>query len=191
MSYSQCSTADSRTASRSTNFWRSLSNLTINVAGGSGCQTNTEFWAVSQAAPMRRVAVNGLTSLMDYCSAGPQFASGGFISDSAFSGNVINGTQQQWIVRNSALNGWSNGVWNQVFAGTSGAPATSFPASRGSEHRTRPLTTSPGSPPRRPVSGSPDAEGLLQRCTCRKCSPNGSHPGQLVRAARMPRPCSH
>ena len=41
------------------NFWRSLSNLTINVAGGSGCQANTEFWAVSQAAPMRRVDVNG------------------------------------------------------------------------------------------------------------------------------------
>ena len=26
-----------------------------------GCQTNTEFWAVSQAAPMRRVEVNGGT----------------------------------------------------------------------------------------------------------------------------------
>jgi len=34
------------------NFWRSLSNLTINVAGGTGCQTATDFWAVSQAAPM-------------------------------------------------------------------------------------------------------------------------------------------
>ena len=35
-----------------------MSNLTINVAGKSGCQSG-EFWAVSQAAPMRRVHVNG------------------------------------------------------------------------------------------------------------------------------------
>ena len=43
------------------NFWRSLSNLTINVTTPDfGCYTG-EFWAVSQAAPMRRVHVNGLT----------------------------------------------------------------------------------------------------------------------------------
>jgi hypothetical protein len=109
------------------NFWRSMSNLSINVTGQTGCQTGNEFWAVSQAAPMRRVQINGGLSLMDFCSAGPQFASGGFISDSAVSGNTINGSQQQWITRNSSINGWSNGVWNQVFAGTVGAPAQSFP----------------------------------------------------------------
>ncbi|HEV7654457.1 MAG TPA: glycosyl hydrolase family 28-related protein [Mycobacteriales bacterium] len=109
------------------NFWRSMSNLSINVTGQTGCQTGNEFWAVSQAAPMRRVQINGGLSLMDFCSAGPQFASGGFISDSAVSGTTINGSQQQFIVRNSSLNGWSNGVWNQVFAGAVGAPAQSFP----------------------------------------------------------------
>jgi hypothetical protein len=109
------------------NFWRSMSNLTINVMGQTGCQTGREFWAVSQAAPMRRVQINGGFSLMDFCSAGPQFASGGFISDSAISDLTINGSQQQFIVRNSSLNGWSNGVWNQVFAGTVGAPPQSFP----------------------------------------------------------------
>jgi hypothetical protein len=111
------------------NFWRSLSNLTIDISGQSGCQSGTEFWAVSQAAPMRRVNVTGGNlSLMDYCSAGPQYASGGFIADSAFSGTVINGSQQQFITRNSTIgNGWSNAVWNQVFAGTPGAPAQSFP----------------------------------------------------------------
>ena len=57
------------------NFWRSMSNLTINVMGQTGCQTGNEFWAVSQAAPMRRVQINGGLSLMDFCSAGPQFAS--------------------------------------------------------------------------------------------------------------------
>jgi hypothetical protein len=109
------------------NFWRSLSNLTINVAGKGGCQFG-EFWAASQAAPMRRVHVNGHTTLMDYCSS-PAFASGGFIADSQFSNStIVNGSQQQYLVRNSKLQAWSNGVWNQVFAGVQGAPAQSFPS---------------------------------------------------------------
>jgi Pectate lyase superfamily protein len=112
------------------NFWRSMSNLTIHITGQTGCRGGTEFWAVSQAAPLRRVAVTGgNVSLMDYCTAGPQYASGGFIADSAFSGGtVINGSQQQFFVRNSELDGWSNGVWNQVFAGDAGAPPQSFPS---------------------------------------------------------------
>ncbi|RIX28858.1 glycosyl hydrolase family 28-related protein [Amnibacterium setariae] len=116
------------------NFWRSLSNLTINPLGGSGCSTNTEFWAVSQASPMRRVVVNGTTSFMDYCSAGPQYASGGFVADSVLAGTPVNGSQQQFYTRNSTIGGWSNGVWNQVFSGTEGAPATDFPS-------TNPYTT--------------------------------------------------
>jgi len=60
------------------NFWRSLENLTITVSNPLGCQ-HGEFWAVSQAAPMRRVQVNGFTTLMDFCT-GPSFASGGFIA---------------------------------------------------------------------------------------------------------------
>ena len=112
------------------NFWRSMSNLTIDVTGQTGCRAGTEFWAVSQAAPLRRVVVRGGNlSLMDFCTAAPQYASGGFIADSAFSGGtVINGSQQQFLVRNSDLDGWTNGVWNQVFAGDNGAPAQSFPA---------------------------------------------------------------
>ena len=126
------------------NFWRSLSNLTINVTTPNfGCYSG-EFWAVSQAAPMRRVHVNGNVTLMDYCS-GPSFASGGFIADSQFDGGtVINGSQQQWIVRNSKLDGWTNGVWNQVFSGVVGAPAECFPAQKscgGNPYTT--LATSP------------------------------------------------
>ena len=112
------------------NFWRSLSNLTLNVnaAGQDGCRSTANFWAVSQAAPMRRVAIEGGTlSLMDYCTAGPQYASGGFIADSK-AGTVVNGSQQQWLTRNSEIGSWSNGVWNQVFAGVAGAPPeTGFP----------------------------------------------------------------
>src|SRR5271165_584554 len=113
------------------NFWRSLSNLTINVTGnkpgGTSCSANTDFWAVSQAAPLRRVHINGLLSLMDYCDGSPDYASGGFIGDSEFTGaSITNGSQQQWVTRNSNLDGWSNGVWNQVFCGDNGAPAQNF-----------------------------------------------------------------
>jgi len=106
------------------NFWRSVSNLTINVngAGQGGCEASSNFWAVSQAVSMRRVQVNGGNlSLMDYCGPGPQFASGGFIADSK-AGVLINGSQQQWITRNSEVGEWTNPVWNQVFTGVVGAP---------------------------------------------------------------------
>jgi hypothetical protein len=125
------------------NFWRSLSNLTINVTTPNfGCYSG-EFWAVSQAAPIRRVHVNGFATLMDYCTP-PSFASGGFIADSEFDGStIVNGSQQQWLVRNSKLDGWTNGVWNQVFSGVVGAPAQCFPgqASCGGPYTT--VATSP------------------------------------------------
>ena len=71
---------------------------------------------------MRRLDISGGNlSLMDYCTAGPQFASGGFIADSRLP-FVINGSQQQWLTRNSEVAGWSNAVWNQVFSGVEGAP---------------------------------------------------------------------
>src|SRR4051812_19000757 len=112
------------------NFWRTLSNLTLNIdaLGQDGCRASANFWAVSQAVSMRRVNIAGANlSLMDYCTAGPQFASGGFIADSRLP-FVVNGSQQQWLIRNSQIGGWSNGVWNQVFAGVEGAPSdASFP----------------------------------------------------------------
>jgi hypothetical protein len=125
------------------NFWRSLSNLTIDVnTPNFGCY-NGEFWPVSQAAPMRRVHVNGFATLMDYCT-GPSFASGGFIADSRFDGStIVNGSQQQWLARNSTLDGWTNGVWNQVFSGVVGAPPQCFPAQASCGG---PYTTIPTSP---------------------------------------------
>jgi hypothetical protein len=107
------------------NFWRTLSNLTIKVnsAGQDDCRASANFWAVSQAVSMRRVDISGANlSLMDYCTAGPQFASGGFIADSRLP-FTVNGSQQQWLTRNSEVAGWSNAVWNQVFAGVVGAPS--------------------------------------------------------------------
>ncbi len=112
------------------NFWRGISNLTIQVngLGQDGCTASSNFWAVSQAVSMRRVVtLGGNLSLMDYCT-GPSFASGGFIADSS-AGVLINGSQQQWFTRNSEVDVWTNPVWNQVFTGVIGAPDDSnYPA---------------------------------------------------------------
>jgi len=103
------------------NFWRSLSNLTINITAGSDCLSD-QTWAASQAAPIRRLQVlGGEFKLFDACSQ-PGYSSGGFIADSQFSGTVVNGSQQQYLIRNSRLTRYSNGVWNQLFVGVIGAP---------------------------------------------------------------------
>ena len=84
-------------------FWRSVSNLTIHVVPtADGCHTGNEMWAVSQAAPMRRVDVKDFTTFMPYCE-NPNFASGGFVADSRLEGGALNGSQQQFYVRNSDL----------------------------------------------------------------------------------------
>jgi hypothetical protein len=127
--FNQCSGS---TCNATDNFWRSMTNLTINLAGNTGCEAGDDFWAVSQAAPMRRVQINGNLSLMDYCNGSPDYASGGFIADSRFTGGTVtNGSQQQFMTRNSSLDGWSNAVWNQVFCGDPGAPAQSFASNSG------------------------------------------------------------
>src|SRR4030095_13979195 len=91
------------------NFWRTLSNLSIhvNAAGQDGCRASANFWAVSQAVSLRRLHISGGTlSLMDYCTAGPQYASGGFIADSRMP-DVVNGSQQQWLTPHSDDSAWA------------------------------------------------------------------------------------
>jgi hypothetical protein len=136
-SYNQCFGPNDCTAL--VNFWRSLSNLSINVAGKGGCQFG-EFWATSQASPIRRLHVNGYATLMDYCSQ-PSYASGGFIADSQLTGaSITNGSQQQYLVRDSIVQNWSNAVWNQVFAGTPGAPPQQFPVQQYTNLATTPAS---------------------------------------------------
>ncbi|MFD3802945.1 discoidin domain-containing protein [Streptomyces sp. NPDC058611] len=100
------------------NFWRSAENLALNPVSG------TNRWAVSQAAPFRRMHVKGGLNL---APNGYGWASGGYIADSKVDGQVGNYSQQQWYTRDSSIGGWSNAVWNQVFSGTQGAPAQSYP----------------------------------------------------------------
>lgn len=54
-------------------------------------------WAVSQACPVRRMALDGdLELYMD-----GQYSSGGYMSDSFINGEVRTGSQQQWMFRNN------------------------------------------------------------------------------------------
>ncbi|MFF9102269.1 coagulation factor 5/8 type domain-containing protein [Streptomyces rubrogriseus] len=100
------------------NFWRSAENLALVPVSG------TNRWAVSQAAPFRRMHVRGGLNL---APDGYGWASGGYIADSRIDGTVGPYSQQQWYTRDSSVGGWLNAVWNMVFSGVEGAPAQSFP----------------------------------------------------------------
>jgi len=101
------------------NFWRSVENLSLYPVSGD------DRWAVSQAAPFRRIDVHGGVNL---APNGYGWASGGYIADSRISGAEGQYSQQQWFTRNSQIGSNTNAVWNQVFVGVQGAPATSFPS---------------------------------------------------------------
>ncbi|MFJ3973201.1 discoidin domain-containing protein, partial [Streptomyces parvus] len=100
------------------NFWRAAENLTLNPVNG------TNRWAVSQAAPFRRMHVKGGLNL---APDGYGWASGGYIADSKIDGTVGPYSQQQWYTRDSSVGGWTNAVWNMTFSGVQGAPAASYP----------------------------------------------------------------
>ena len=98
------------------NFWRSIENFRNSFTG------SNNIWAVSQAAPFRRIHLDGSLNLSD-----GGWSSGGFMADSKIDGWVISGSQQQWYTRNTALGNWNGSNWNMVFQGVSGAPANTFP----------------------------------------------------------------
>lgn len=95
------------------NFWRSVENLSVTPDNG------TMQWAVSQAAPLRRIHVRGNMLLDD--NGG--WSSGGFMADSLVDQQVNSGTQQQWLTRNSTIGSWTNENWNMVFVGVKNAPS--------------------------------------------------------------------
>ncbi len=98
------------------NFWRSVENCAVRPPDG------RDRWAVSQAAPYRRVHLSGDLALDD-----GGWSSGGFMADCRIDGVVRSGSQQQWFTRNTQMAGWQGSNWNMMFMGVPGAPATSFP----------------------------------------------------------------
>ncbi|SDT04147.1 discoidin domain-containing protein [Actinoplanes derwentensis] len=117
------------------NFWRSMENLSIVPEGG------TNRWAVSQAAPMRRVHIKGnLTLAPSNQDNGQGYSSGGYLADSVVDGVVSSGSQQQWYTRDSRITRWDGGVWNMVYSGVQGAPANAFPNPPHTTLATTPVT---------------------------------------------------
>jgi hypothetical protein len=136
-------TAGTNDCNSDDNFWRSLSNLTLNVdlpssppayapavldPSGAGCANSAEIWSASQADPIRRAIINGNVVFQDYCASN-NFASGGFIADSKVSGDLDFYGNQQYMVRNATIGGAAGcpqGLWNMVYSGVTGAPAPVF-----------------------------------------------------------------
>ena len=118
-----------------TRFWRSMSNLTVKpIQQPLGVDATRPFpsgitnphqmrFAVSQAAPLRRINIEGDLTLMGRVG---EYASGGYLANSNVDGEILSGSQQQWFTRNSTVGTWNGGVWNMVFSGVDGAPATDF-----------------------------------------------------------------
>ena len=100
------------------NFWRSVENLKVTSF------TGEMRWAVSQAAPMRRVHV---ATPLNLAPSSYGWASGGYIADSKVDGAARSYSQQQWYTRDSSLGSWEGSVWNMVFSGVQGSPAQHFP----------------------------------------------------------------
>ena len=107
-------------------FWRSAENFrneAMNAPSGIGPGM---LWAVSQAAPLRRVHTTGDLILFQYvcCVEAAGYASGGYLANSVVEGAVQSGSQQQWFTRNTQVGGgWPQGVWNMVFVGVDNPPA--------------------------------------------------------------------
>jgi hypothetical protein len=98
------------------NFWRGVENMAVQPPD------RADRWAVSQAAPYRRMHLHGDLALDD-----GGWSSGGFMADCRIDGVIQSGSQQQWFTRNSAIRQWQGSNWNMMFMGVEGAPPTSFP----------------------------------------------------------------
>ena len=104
-------------------FWRSAENFAVTKTADSDVGGDM-LWAVSQAAPLRRVHIQGDLKLHD---KGAQ-ASGGVLANAVIDGNVEFGSQQQYICRSVAFNGKEKmeahneytSAWNAVFVDCSG-----------------------------------------------------------------------
>ncbi|MBC62492.1 MAG: hypothetical protein CMP11_08540 [Zetaproteobacteria bacterium] len=106
-------------------FWRSAENFR---------QIGDLKWAVSQAAPLRRIMVSNDLILHD----NGLYASGGFMANILINGHVLMGSQQQWVTRNSQMASTPSeimrGAWSLVFIGTRGNPQNTNQAKNTDTH---------------------------------------------------------
>ncbi|MBQ2624891.1 MAG: hypothetical protein IJG18_07315 [Kiritimatiellae bacterium] len=100
------------------NFWVGIENVSIADTDNNADPYFNFQWAVSQAAPARRLHVFR-KSVFDWYYG---WASGGFVADCVFEKPAGSYSQQQYFYRNSIFGGGIYGInWNQVIVGCEGA----------------------------------------------------------------------
>ena len=74
--------------------------------------------------------LKGYLQLFDFTAAPPEvnWSSGGFIADSIVDNDVISGSQQQYLTRNTQFSNWYGAVWNMVFVGDTNPPSGTWPS---------------------------------------------------------------
>jgi hypothetical protein len=146
-----CASPTNCWANSTVNFWRSMSNLTLNVmdtannyvpqpitqlppiGDSADCYGgSTDMWSVSQATPVRSMIINGSLDFQAYCSQtgynGNDFASGSYVANSEINGQLSWSGNQQGIARNSDFQSANGYVWNYVYSGDGCPPGYTPPA---------------------------------------------------------------
>ena len=146
-----CASSTNCWANSTVNFWRSMSNLTLNVMGTANTYVpqpitqlppigdsadcyggNTDIWSVSQATPVRSMIINGSLDFQAYCSqtgyAGNDYGSGSYVANSEINGQLSWSGNQQGIARNTDFDSANGYVWNYVYSGDGCPPGYTPPA---------------------------------------------------------------
>ena len=146
-----CASSTNCWANSTVNFWRSMSNLTLNVMDSANNYVpqpitqlppigdsadcyggNTDMWSVSQATPVRDMIINGNLNFQAYCSqTGYQsndYGSGSYVANSEINGQLDWSGNQQGIARNSDFDSAAGYVWNYVYSGDGCPPGYTPPA---------------------------------------------------------------
>ena len=145
-----CASSTDCWANSTVNFWRSMSNLTLNVMDSANNYVpqpitqlppigdsadcyggSTDMWSVSQATPVRSMIINGNLNFQAYCSqtgyGSNDYGSGSYVADSEINGQLDWSGNQQGIARNSDFDSAAGYVWNYVYSGDGCPPGFSPP----------------------------------------------------------------
>jgi hypothetical protein len=146
-----CASSSDCWANSTVNFWRSMSNLTLNVMDSANNYVpqpitqlppigdsadcyggSTDMWSVSQATPVRSMIINGTLNFQAYCSqtgyGSNDYGSGSYVANSEINGQLDWSGNQQGIARNSDFDSTAGYVWNYVYSGDGCPPGYTPPA---------------------------------------------------------------
>ena len=146
-----CASSTDCWANSTVNFWRSMSNLTLNVMDSANNYVpqpitqlppigdsadcyggSTDMWSVSQATPVRSMIINGTLNFQAYCSqtgyGSNDYGSGSYVANSEINGQLDWSGNQQGIARNSDFESAAGYVWNYVYSGDGCPPGYTPPA---------------------------------------------------------------